>query len=161
VGFFHDKHNVCMRRLKEDSHFGQMRLPLRLGDDHRDHRGVPGAGGAGVKRVYYHDVYSRQWFLTADELAAQAAALDCSAILDQHVCPDTAKPDNYRDSRYCYRRANPTTEAAAATARATAKRQGEKVVNWLRRGSKTNRRPEGELVSSREIRAVGLPLPLT
>ena len=26
VGFFHDKHNVCMRRKKENSHFGQMRL---------------------------------------------------------------------------------------------------------------------------------------
>lgn len=144
MGFFHDKHNVCMRRLKEDSHFGQMRLALRLdGDSHEEytrrqqsHSSVGSGGnllgGANFKRVYYHDIYSRQFFLSATELAAEAASLDCSAILDQHVSPDTPKPDNYRDSRYCYRRANPRTEAAAVLARNTAKQQGEKVVSWFR-----------------------------
>ena len=142
VGFFHDKHNVCMRRLKEDSHFGQMRLALRLDGDsqeggtrgQRSHTRGDDAplGGAHYKRVYYHDMYSRQFFLSANELAAEAASLDCSAILDQHVCPDTPKPDNYRDSRYCYRRSNPRTEAAAVVARKTAKQQGKKMVSWLR-----------------------------
>jgi hypothetical protein len=29
---------------------------------------------------------SRQFFLTFDELAAEAAALPCQALLDQHTC---------------------------------------------------------------------------
>jgi hypothetical protein len=28
VGFFHDKHNVCMRERNAASHFGQIRLPI-------------------------------------------------------------------------------------------------------------------------------------
>ena len=131
VGFFHDKHNVCMRRAKEDSHFGQIRLPLRLDGDDKDHnRG----GGSGPKRIYYHDVYSQQWFLTQTELAAEVTALSCDQILNQHVCVDTEKPDNYRASRYCYHRSNPETEAAAAKALADAKRKGSAVVKRLRSG---------------------------
>jgi hypothetical protein len=125
VGFFHDKHNVCMRRNKEDSHFGQIRLPFGLVNDHVEAVGSGEAGGVGHKRVYYHDIYSRQFFLTYAELADQSASLPCNAILDQHVCVDTDKPDNYRESRYCYRRETEVTLAAAQLALRDAMSIGE------------------------------------
>lgn len=115
VGFFHDKHNVCMRRKKENSHFGQMRLPF-------------GQSGFEGKTVFYHDIYSKQWFLTYDELAAETKALECPAILNQHVCEDNSRPDNWREARYCYRRGNKATEAAAIVAGNEAVEQGESVV---------------------------------
>jgi hypothetical protein len=119
VGFFHDKHNVCMRERKENSHFGQMRLPFGRSEHPYD---------VGTVKVVYHDIYSRQFFLTYDELQADVAALDCPSVLDQHVCDDTDKPENYRESRYCYRRRGNATDAAAKAALATAKRLGKAAV---------------------------------
>lgn len=125
VGFFHDKHNVCMRRNKEDSHFGQIRLPFGLVNDHMEHSDSEEAGGVGAKQIFYHDIYSRQFFLSYSELADQARALSCSSILNQHVCADTDKPDNYRESRYCYRRENEETSASAQAALMEASQTGE------------------------------------
>lgn len=108
VGFFHDKHNVCMRRRKADSHFGQMRLALGTGSGDDQGHGTDGFSGVKAqlpplgRRVWYHDVYAQQWFLTFEELARVGERLSCASILDQHVCEDTPKPQNYRESRYCY-----------------------------------------------------------
>jgi len=125
VGFFHDKHNVCMRERKESSHFGQMRLPLLSPGDDGGGGGSSGSNavvlkpgnGAGTdssalrwdvetlrKKVWYHDVYSEHWFLSYAELAAEMKGLSCDSVLHQHVCEDTPKPQNYRESRYCYYR---------------------------------------------------------
>jgi len=144
VGFFHDKHNVCMRRLKADSHFGQMRLPLDLPGDDADadqspahdagRAPPPPSGGVGPKRVWYHDIYSRQFFLTSSELHAEADALSCGSILDQHVCPDTLKPDNYRASRYCYRRGSEAADEAAKKAQSEAAALGAAALQRARKG---------------------------
>ena len=117
VGFFHDKHSVCMRRKKENSHFGQMRLPfggLTIPDPD---------GGFEGKRAFYH-IYSKHFFLAFDELAAETKALECQVILNQHVCEDNFRPDNWREAR-CYRRGNKSTEAAAIAATAGAVEEGE------------------------------------
>jgi hypothetical protein len=95
VGFFHDKHNVCMRERNSASHFGQMRLPI------------------GDKKMVYHDIYSRVWFMNYDELAAESAALPCNSILDQHVCDLSHTKFQFgAESRYCYRAENASTIAA-------------------------------------------------
>lgn len=79
IGFFHDKHNVCMRRRKDNCHFGQMRLPFN------DLSNADPAKGSISKKVWYHDIYSKQFFLTYEELAAETNALSCTSILNQ-VC---------------------------------------------------------------------------
>ncbi len=123
VGFFHNKHNVCMRQRKANSHFGQMRLPFGRSEHPYD---------VGHKQVIYHDIYSRQFFLTYDEMAAGFAALSCDSVLRQHVCDDTDKPDNFRESRYCYYRRSPETESAAATAVRDAIAAGKRAVARVR-----------------------------
>ena len=104
VGFFHNQHNICMRRKKVGSHFGQMRLPF---PNHAD------------KRVVFHDIYSRHFFLTYDQFTAQSVALPCEAIFEQHVCPGR-QWQFCGESRYCYRDENSTTLAAAKQAHAIA-----------------------------------------
>jgi hypothetical protein len=124
VGFFHNKHNVCMRQRKENSHFGQMRLlPGRSRSEY----------DVGGKTIVYHDIYSRQFFLTYDEIEAVFAAMPCAALIYQHVCPDNSKLDDFRESRYCYLRQNATSDRLAATARDDAQRIGMEVVATMRK----------------------------
>jgi hypothetical protein len=115
VGFFHDKHNVCMRERNSASHFGQIRLPI------------------GDKKMVYHDIYSRVWFMNYDELAAESAALPCNSILDQHVC-DFEK-NSYKfggESRYCYRHTNSTSLHKQELARSTSNRIGTSALKKFR-----------------------------
>lgn len=75
VGFFHSRHNVCMREANDRSHFAQIRLPFL------------------DARMVYHDIYSRNFFLTYHELLAESSALACETIMDQHVCNGNATTD--------------------------------------------------------------------
>ena len=127
VGFFHDKHNVCWRRLKENSHFGQMRLPF--GDLSP---ALEGRNDMPMKSVWYHDVYSKQFFLKYDELAIEVDALDCYSIMNQHLCDDNDRPDNWREARYCYLRRNQTTASVAAAAERRAEEQGRVAISALK-----------------------------
>jgi len=121
VGFFHDKHNVCMRQRNPASHFAQIRLPI------------------GDPKMVYHDVYSRNWFLTYDELAAEVAALPCDTILDQHVCDlDKNKYPFGAEGRYCYRAQNASSLAAQRRAQEESHALGAAAVSRFRRRANSN-----------------------
>ena len=112
IGFMHNKHNVCMRQRKTDSHFGHIRLPIN------------------DPRVVYHDLYSRNFFMTYAELAAEVSALPCWTILSQHVCPVSTSRKFFtgRESRYCYNDKNNTSDAMAARAMEVAHAKGAAAV---------------------------------
>ena len=93
--------------------------------------------------MVFHDIYSRQFFLTFEELAASMGGLECASILDQHVCEDSAKPDKWRESRYCYRRRRgPAEEARKRQAVREAEQAGARAVARLR-ATHTRRSAEG------------------
>jgi hypothetical protein len=145
VGFFHDKHNVCMRERKADSHLGQMRLPFG--------RSLAASGGGfSDRKVVYHDIYSRQFFLTYDELQAAFHDVPCDAILNQHVCDANGKPLPYRESRYCYHQTNATSKAMVSHAVQTAREKGEGAVRRAASASVGSRRPPSR---HEKLRAAG------
>ena len=104
----------------------------------------------------YHDIYSRQFFLTYDELAAESAALPCDTILDQHVCD--------LKSNKCARAAGPPHRCRpAAAARPTppspASKQRRRCLEdpwWSRMRSRRRARP---LPPTRVRLTGGVPLP--
>ena len=103
-------------------------------------------------RFIYHDLYSRHFFMTYDELAVAVDALECKDILGQHTC------EKVNEARYCYypyrasRTLSPTKESVVESV-ADAE-EAAPLLHMLPQATKS----EAEAAAARAHEAVGLVL---
>ena len=106
-------------------------------------------------RFIYHDLYSRHFFMTYDELAVAVDALECKDILGQHTC------EKVNEARYCYypyrasRTPSPTKESKESVVESVADAEGAApLLHMLPQATKS----EAEAAAARAHEAVGLVL---